>query len=293
MRCKNCNFEYDKKAEFCPNCGLKKEKKDSKKIITISVLLTALIALLVVTIILVISNPKSNNNSQKGNDTSTLDKKTKSTKKKNEIGGYEYYEMDIDVDNLKIVYDGDLGQNIKVDKVIYDKNGLHVLLTNNNTIAVSPSVDLYFLDADGKRVDKGYGSSSNVAPGKKFATDVVSTSKKEFYDYELHVSAKKIKSYEHMMDIDSSSINVTETDNSLLIKYANNFDKEVNLYITVIYYKNNQVHFYDDLYIYVKPGTEESINSYYLYLPAGDLNTKDYDRYELVVSGAKYNDSTY
>lgn len=304
MRCKNCNSVLNEESTFCPNCGIKfvetKEKNPKKnKIIILFLILIGLAIIAVATFFIIKYFNQDKGGSGSGNGEPVVKSKIKT--QKNSLTGDTDYYTDIDVDKLKIEYENDISKKIKIEKTIYikDEDGgpgdLYILGKNENDVAVETNLTFDFLDKSGARVDKTYETNMIVLPGKEFVTTFSNmTSDTEFSSYRLTVSVEKLRSYEYPVELSLSDLNVSEFDSQVDVSYKNSSEFERELSLSIVYYKDNKVCFMDNRVLFVSPNEEEKTSFYYIAVPGYSYNNeKPFDKYEIIVSGAKYTDSDY
>ncbi len=290
MKCTNCGNEIQNNIKFCNYCGTEVIKKSNKNVIKIIIICFTIIIVLILGFLIgnLFINKVSGTKTKKIVDNNSDDINT------------SYIKNDIDVSKLNIKAGDEISKNIEVVKMIYDKeefnHRLYILLKNNNNIPVSFDCFLNYYDKNKKRVDRTieYGY---VNPGKYYVAVLNNMTKEKYSSTGIEISAKKVKSYMHIFDIDSSSLNPIIEDDSIKVSYQNNYDNDISIYYGILYYKNNELVFFDHSFATgIKKG-DYGNGSFSIYrIPGYSYNKKAsdyYDKYEVIVSGATYKDSTY
>ena len=259
---------------------------DNNKKYKIIILILIIIAVIGigVSVFLILNDNTKDTGSGKGDSKPTpVETFVKTTKRQNVLTGEDEYVAPIDVDNLEIEYADDLAKKIKVEKMIYtEKEKLVILVKNETDVPVELDAEIHYLDADGIKVSKAIGWDRKVGAGREVSDEIGNASKEDFKQYKLVISAKKIKSYQYAVDPDSIVLEKTETESGINVKYTNNTADDASIYISFIYYKNNEIHHIESGTFYAKSGETDEVNSYFNLVP----DYSNGDKYEIITSGA-------
>ena len=314
MKCRNCNAEIKDGSLFCTNCGsdlkvtppvgtIKKDGSSNKVIIAILIILAiGIIGTTTYFVIKYINQDKpqeeTNNNNNNNSNNTNINSKNKTSK--NSLTGETEYYNDVDVDKLLVNYEDDISKNIKIEKMIYVPKDnspvdVYVLAKNDNDFAIKTDFTFDFLDKNDVRVDKKYDDNMVVSPGQKFVTSLTNLySTNDFVKQRLSIKVSKLKSYEHSLDLKQTDLIINEHDNQLDIGYKNTIGNKMEICVSIIYYKDGNIYFVDSLSLFPYANTEEKASFYFGLLPDSNYeNQKPFDKYEIIVSGAKYSDNTY
>ncbi len=310
MKCRNCNSEVKEGSLFCNNCGtdlkvnppvdntIKKDSSFGKKLLIILIIILG-IGIIGTSTYFIYKNINKDN-SGKTEEKDDTNKNSNNKKRKNSLTGEINYYSDVDIDKLLISYEDEISKNIKIEKMIFvpkkDSPGdLYVLAKNENNFPIKTSFTFDFLDKNDVRVDKKYGSTNVVSSGERFVISLTNLcSINDYVKQRLHVKVDKLRSYEHNLDLKLTDLTINEHDNQIDVSYNNTTNNNVEVFVSIIYYKNNEIHFMDSLSLNTKAGQEEKYNFYFSLLPDSTYNNpKTFDKYEIILSGAKYSDNTY
>ena len=298
MKCNKCNFEIKEGSAFCSNCGAKIEKNKNKDNSVVKVILIIVVIIVVLisftTLGYILVNKFTNNTDN--NKKKVVEEKTHAKKiKLSYLDGKEYYVVDnIDTDKLNIKYEDDLSKNIKIEKMYYKEDHIYILAKNENDIAIDPVIYLNFLDDTNTRVDRALADSLYVDRGKYFVTSIWVKSEEDFSSYNMTISSRKLKSYQHVFGIDSSKLSVSENNDSISVVYNNNSDKDVQVFLTILYYKNNEIYHFDDKVLFADANMTGDVDFSFYKLPNYTYEKpKDFDKFEILVTSGYYYDTSY
>jgi len=304
MECPKCGMEIEDGSTICSNCGNNlKDKSKKLKIIVIVILILIIISLLII-ILLTNKNDKKDtkvtnlNNSvteteeETKNSESEENNKTSKKEVENLISGSK-----VDTDNLVINPEksSDLNDNIELIKAMYsaDNKYIYLLLKNNNSEAVEFKLQLDYYDDENYRIESDTCNFAKPNANKEFICELSSYGHEDlvYSGYKVTYNANKIQSWYKIYDADKieikSSVKEEYGSSKIKVNVTNNNSEEVKtIYITCIYYKNNEIVYLKETTVSnLDPGFTESIEISNL----KDYNTGemiDYDDYRLVVSSA-------
>lgn len=306
MNCGNCGNPLEAGATFCNKCGtpvLQTETKEAKKKNTKVLVIVLLIVFLAIGIALGFFIGKSLNNnkclapsaSEFKKEDADKEEDKKDDKEKEDIGTSKH--TPIDISNINSSGEGDYGKKIEVMKYYYDEKGhtLNVLAKNNNTVPVNYTVYLNYLDATGTRIDRGL-SNGFVEPGKTFVARLYNSTKDDFKSVSITVEASAYKSYYFSVPVDKK-VEIADSDNGVIVTYKNDTENELSVYLSIVYYKNNEIIYFDSgAIVGVKPGLTDNTKFSIYNLPGYEYGkeAKDlYDKYEVIVDAGFYYTTDY
>ncbi|MBO6195272.1 MAG: zinc ribbon domain-containing protein [Bacilli bacterium] len=288
MFCKKCGYKIENDAKYCPSCGIEIIQDKKKSVLPLIVVLSVIALIIIVALIIVINNMN--------HDDKQLEKQTKEVKRTS-----EYIKKKIDVSKIKVKNDNEISEKMEIVKMIYNESefssSIFILLKNNNDIPVQLNVFLNYLDKNNMRVDRT-SNNGYVNPGKYIVLELNNMTKEEYSKTNIEIDAMKVRSYMHVLDISNDSIKSSvNSTNDIISTYTNTNENTLNIFYGIIYYKNNEIVFFDSSYSSdVKYNALGTANFYISKFPNYDYK-KDinnyYDRYEVFISGATYKDSTY
>lgn len=327
MKCEYCGSQLEPDVTFCNKCGTpvtppsndaqqvgnvpqtgnvtpagNGNKKSGKTIIFVVVIVIALALIGVIVGSKYSSTLKSdkkvdNNNNVKENN--VKDDKDKDVEKKLDDDDDEIKQIELDTSKLKFVPLDEKGEKIELVDSYYDSsmNHLVLLMKSNNNEPVQLSTALNYLDETDTKIDKNI-DTTYVDPGKYVIVDLYNSTRENFSDYSVSVSASSYKSYFQSYDITPDKIKTFESSDSITFSYTNEFDKEIHIHYAMLFYKNDELVFYRWFYMgSIKPGLSESSKFYLTSFPDYTYQNPDmsnyFDRYEIVVSAAYSYDTDY
>ena len=292
MKCKYCNGNIQEGEDFCPSCG-KKVKKSNKTFLWIILLVVFLGCGLAGGYFYGKSKqekcvceekecPKEDNNTSYDNVTNN-----------------EKYTHEIDFKNtsVKVTYEGDYVA-IESVKSLYDAkyHQVNLLFKNNEKEDFEFTAYLNFLDSTGTRVDRSI-DSGKVGAGKYFVVQLSNSSSDDYESVSVTIKTKKIPSYLNKVNVKDKDYEVIKTNEEIDVNYKNNTKNTFSLYFTNIYYKNNEIVYFDrSTIISVTPGNTGKAKFYYTRIPGyvygADTSTM-FDKNVLELNYAYYANDEY
>ncbi len=308
MKCEKCGNELEPNVTFCNKCGnqvsassipvVEKKKKNGLKVVLIIILLIVFLGAGIGIGLLLGKNRNKCLAPERFSETKKDDEETKEEKDKkdNNTGSGDKKHEKLDVTKIKTSGEDEYGKNIEILKFYYPEDGtdLYVLAKNNNKIAIDYTFYLNYLDEKGTRVDRGL-SMGYVEAGKTFVVKIYNSTSDDFKSVSVSTSARAYKSYYHSVDVEKK-VETKESSKGIDVSYKNDTDKDVSIYLSIIYYKNNEIFFFDTTTLIVKPGLTENTSFYSYALPGysyGVTPSSLYDKYEVLVDAGFSYDTDY
>ena len=218
----------------------------NKKIIIISGFLVLIILII---ILFLLSHGKKDNLENNNVDNTNI-----KSMKKNDINTSEEKAIikPLNVQDIEVKQQSELSKNIEVIKKYYDDttSEVKILAKNNNNIPISYTVYLNYLDKTGKETDTISGTGY-ANPNKEFVVSIYNGTYENYNNYNLSIEANSLLEEETPYYIDDNSLISTQETNKTRITY-NNFDNlDKILYLSIIYYKNNEpISYYSDSIVF-------------------------------------------
>jgi len=245
------------------------------------------------------SSEKKVSNKDKSSDKDEDDKDDDKDDRDDKDDDDEEDAVDLDGSKVTLKGENELGNEFELVDAFYAKSYLgflNVLIKNTSDKNADITIYLNYYDENGKRVDRTL-DSAYVEAGKVIAVQLTNRTKEKFVKYDVSIDAKEYKSYFHKIDVSDSELQIEEVDSNIRITYKNNSDHDFMAHGTVIYYKNDKIAYFDDVYLSGKPGETVEGKSYlssYSEFDYKNPKVSDYfDKYEFILSSAYYWDSDY
>ena len=209
----------------------------------------------------------------------------------------------IDIKNTAIGKDNnEETEKIEIVKVLNGNKGylsgkyeyLYIIAKNNNDKDVDVTADLNFIDKDGYIVDYNTKNAYSVRPGKIFVMKIPTNYESEYKTTNIAIKTSHTRTYYiNADDVTDDSFKIYKEDaingTDITVNFTNNTEKNVTVGGSLLFYKDNEIVFANELSFYdVKPGASSSITTYSTQI--GDIN---YDRYELVIYSSYIYETTW
>lgn len=293
MKCRRCKREVPSHSNYCSYCGLDFNKKNSLLIPLISVCS----ALIVCSFIFVLFFNKSE---EKPVIIDNEDKNIPTVSEDNGLYSFNLFDASkVEVENP----DSELGKNVIVTNIFcnnYKQTSkykyAYILIENNNNVPIRINSSLKFYDKDGYQIDKNSRSELINANSKKVFEISILDDTYGYNNVKFTYTVSKINSYDTVYNNISFKYHKDEK-NNIVASATNNESVDIfSVTGIVIYYKNNEIVFADDIYIgSLKSGETKEGTAYYSSLKLTDdyMNSKaiEYDIYEISLSSAYNSDS--
>ena len=189
----------------------------------------------------------------------------------------------IDSKDIKLLpVNGNTISNIEYINAFYsnDKNEINLVLKNNNKYPVA--LDLYFnyYDSNNFKIDYRSVSIKEVKANSIVVCSINLYKIPQFSGYTFTYKASDVK--KNIIQYNLNKDKVVNKDNTFTV--TNPFDNNLNVHLSILYYRNKKLVYADDLDIYdieVKDNKKNSIDN-------KKLVTISYDRLEYIISSAYY-----
>ena len=314
MQCPKCGNELLEGAVFCNKCGASfQETQQSVPTVvteqpTVAPKKTGKVLIIVIVVLLLLAIgttagffigkkvskgnvAKCETTAQPKNEEPQKEEEKKEEEDDDIFGSKDKIHKPIDASKVPFKAENDLAKNFEVVKIIYNQNKkyLQVLAKNNGKTPLSYRAHLNYYDKTGTRIDKA-SDSGYVDPGRLFAFDFYNSTEEEFETVEVTISADTYKSTYHPTEFNKDSFKVMETEDSVNIYYKNDTKKPLTGAFVGVFYKDNQMVYFDEFSFYdVAPGVTKENKAYLVSFPDYDSskpmkNANYFDKYEITIS---------